>query len=192
MVPADEHRSLASLHHGIQRCRKCRLCETRRHAVPGEGPDDADLVLIGEAPGETEDAEGRPFRGRAGRYLDELLDDAGLEREKIYITSSVKCRPPANRNPQSDELETCRNAWLDRQVAAVQPRLIVLLGGIALRQLLGEQRPLGEVHGRARRHDGCAVLPTYHPAAGMRFPDVDEKMREDFARIRSILAEQLE
>lgn len=191
-MPGDADRPLPSLHRGIRRCRKCRLCETRRHAVPGEGPNDADVMFIGEAPGEKEDAEGRPFLGRAGRYLDRLLESVELDREKIYITSSVKCRPPGNRNPRSDELTTCRDAWLDRQIACVDPQLIVLLGGIAMKQLAGEQQPLRDVHGRIIRRGSCALLPTYHPAAGMRFPEADAGMREDFGRIRSILAEELE
>ena len=174
---------LATLHRGIQRCRKCRLCERRRHAVPGEGPCGATVMFIGEAPGENEDREGRPFCGRSGEFFDELLESVGIRREEVYVTSSVKCRPPGNRDPKPDELAICRQAWLEEQIAIVNPRLIVLLGKIALRQMLAETRPLREVHGRIAERDGRAVLPTYHPAAGMRFPDIDKAIRKDFGKI---------
>jgi len=140
-------------------------------------------MFIGEAPGEKEDEEGKPFRGRSGDFLDRVLEETGLGREKIYVTSSVKCRPPANRDPRQDELETCRKAWLDRQINIIDPRLIVLLGRIALRQVLGETGPLGHFHGQTVERNGRRVLPTYHPAAGMRFPGVARRMRNDFRKV---------
>lgn len=177
--------ALQSLHRGISHCRKCRLSEDRRHAVPGEGPGNADIMFIGEAPGETEDREGRPFRGRSGVYLDSLLASAGLARRAIFITGSVKCRPPGNREPRPDEMETCRVAWLERQIEVIDPRLIVLLGRIALRQVLGEGGRLSDHHGRIMTRDGRAVLVTYHPAAAMRFPNARRAMTEDFRLVCS-------
>jgi uracil-DNA glycosylase len=187
MKSDDTRRTLASLHHGIRRCRKCRLCETRRRAVPGEGPADARIMLIGEAPGEKEDAAGTPFLGRSGRFLDELLESSGLERAELYITSSVKCRPPGNRDPRPDERSTCREAWLVEQIALVDPRLLVLTGKVAVRQVLGYRGSLKDLHGRLRQHEGRRVLPTYHPAAGMRFPDIAARMRKDFRMIRRLV-----
>jgi len=140
-------------------------------------------MFVGEAPGEREDSEGRPFRGRSGRFLDELLEIAGVGRSGVYITSSVKCRPPRNRSPRADELATCREAWLDRQIDLVDPALIVSLGKTALKQVLGESGKLDSVHGKAREREGRTILPTYHPAAGMRFPRMGESMRRDFGAV---------
>ncbi|MFW6102999.1 MAG: uracil-DNA glycosylase, partial [Chloroflexota bacterium] len=136
--------SLTSLHRSIQKCRKCRLSETRTNAVPGEGPPNARIMFVGEAPGEEEDKDGRPFRGRSGHFLDELLSTVGMTRDEIYITSSVKCRPPGNRDPRPDELKACRETWLEQQIEILDPELIVLLGKTALYQVLGETGPLRE------------------------------------------------
>ena len=141
---------------GIRVCTLCRLCESRTHAVPGEGPADATLVLLGEAPGRHEDQQGRPFVGMSGRFLDGLLQRTGLDRQRVFITGSVKCRPPANRCPRSDELAICRKAWLAPQIACVRPELIVLMGLTALRQAMGitpapvpRERPSARI-GRSR------------------------------------------
>ncbi len=184
--------SLTSLHRGIQKCRKCRLSETRTNAVPGEGPPYARIMFIGEAPGEKEDKDGRPFTGRSGRFLDELLASVGMARDEIYITSSVKCRPPGNRDPSLDELQACRESWLEQQIKILDPELVVLLGKIALNQVLDEQGPLREAHGHQIWHRGRAVLPTYHPAAGMRFPNIRRAMRQDFAYIGKAQARTLQ
>jgi uracil-DNA glycosylase family 4 len=124
---------LRRLARGIRGCHKCRLCTGRTNAVPGEGDDDADVMLVGEGPGEVEDSQGRPFVGQSGRFLDGLLSEVGLPRELLLLTSSVKCRPPKNRTPRLDEIQTCRKAWLERQIVCVQPRWIVLLGRAAIR-----------------------------------------------------------
>lgn len=170
---------LESIHHGIERCLKCRLHETRAHAVPGEGPADARCMFIGEAPGAREDECGRPFVGMAGEFFDELLTDAGIDRDSVYITSVVKCRPPDNRNPRSDETETCIAAWLGEQIALVDPEIIVVLGGVAFRALFGEDTPLMDVHGQVRERDGRRWLITYHPAAAMRFPQPKKRIHQD-------------
>jgi DNA polymerase len=181
-------RQLERLHHGIRRCRKCPLHRGRTHAVPGEGHPHARLMLIGEAPGEKEDLEGRPFCGRTKKFFDDLLHSNGLGRDEIFLTSSVKCRPPDNRNPKSEEWTTCGEHWLKRQIDLIDPRLILLLGKIAIRQSLGETANLKDVHGQVRERDGRRYMLTYHPTAGMRFPIVEKAMREDFRRLQGMLA----
>lgn len=175
--------ALASMAWGIQRCRKCPLHEQRRHAVPGEGPAGAAVMLVGEAPGAEEDRTGRPFQGDAGRFLDEALVEAGLARERLFVTSCVKCRPPHNRAPHAGELSTCTRAWLERQVARVDPGHVVALGRVAAQALVGEDLRLARDHGLRRGRDGRPHLVTYHPAAAMRFPDARHALREDLATL---------
>jgi len=180
---------LEELHDRIRGCTQCRLHKSRRNAAPGEGDPDARVMLIGEAPGAKEDETGRPFCGAAGDYFDEILDMAGMDRPDVFITSSVKCRPPNNRDPRQDELETCGRLWLARQVELVNPELIVLLGKVAARQVLGERGRLADLHGQMRQLHGRRVMLTYHPAAGMRFAVPDEGIREDFGRLAELLAD---
>ena len=151
--------------------------------MAGEGDHAAAVMLIGEAPGESEDALGRPFVGRAGEFLDDVLDALGIAREALYITSCVKCRPPDNREPRDDELDTCIGHWLGAQIEAVDPALIVLLGRVALRAVIGETGALADCHGQIRDHAGRRYLLTYHPAAAMRFPDMRRRLTEDFERL---------
>ena len=179
MAHMQRMQELDRLAFGIRRCRKCRLCHGRRHAVPGEGDPHARVMLVGEAPGATEDELGRPFVGRSGRFLDQILNECGLERESVFITSSVKCRPPGNRPPRTDELAICRQAWLNRQIELIDPRLIVLLGKTPLSQLLGEAASLIDLHGGIRDMGGRRYLITYHPAAAMRFPRIRSLMQAD-------------
>ncbi|MGC9319156.1 MAG: uracil-DNA glycosylase [Armatimonadota bacterium] len=178
---------LESIHRGIQRCRKCRLHQSRTHAVPGEGPADARCMLIGEAPGAREDEQGRPFVGMSGSFLDEVLAEVGLQRGTIYITSVIKCRPPGNRNPRADELETCIGAWLWDQIEVVDPEIIVILGGVAFGALFHERATLKDVHGQVRERGGREWLITYHPASAMRFPEPKQRTREDFRRLAEML-----
>lgn len=145
-------------------------------------------MLIGEAPGEQEDREGRPFVGRAGRFLDGLLDSIGLQRSELFITSSVKCRPPRNRTPRRAELEICRVAWLEHQISIVDPALVVLMGAAPLRQALGETAPLQGMHGTVHMRGGRRFLVTYHPAAGMRFPNAGAVIQRDFEQLKHLLA----
>ncbi len=180
-------RRLHSIHHGIQRCRKCRLHNSRTHAVPGEGPADARCMFIGEAPGAREDECGRPFVGMAGYFLNDLLANVGIDHESIYITSVIKCRPPDNRDPRADELHTCIPAWLHDQIEVVDPKIIVVLGGVAFGALFDEDAPLKDVHGDLRERDGRRWLITYHPASGMRFPKPQERIRADFHRLAELL-----
>ena len=147
----------------ISGCTKCDLSENRTNIVPGEGFENADIVIVGEAPGKNEDESGRPFVGRAGDVLTECLDKAGLERDEVFITNTVKCRPPENRDPRKKELETCR-PYLEKQLEAVDPCLIIPLGNSALDSLLGMKK-ISEKRGEFFEEDGWRYMPTYHPAA---------------------------
>ena len=156
-------RNLEGLAARIRRCTWCRLHRGRLHAVPGEGPSRAQIVLVGEAPGAEEDRQGLPFRGAAGKVLDEALARAGIPRSRVFVTNAVKCRPPGNRKPKGEEVAACR-PYLLAQLGAIRPRVIVALGQTAVRDLLGPV-PLARVRGRWRSFGGVPVLATYHPAA---------------------------
>jgi len=186
MSKRERLRELERLARGIRRCGKCRLHAGRKHAVPGEGDGDADVMLVGEGPGEAEDDQGRPFVGRSGKFLDRLLADLGLRRGDLFITSSVKCRPPGNRTPRPDELDTCRRAWLTRQIECIRPKCVLLLGRTAIRCLLGEDVKLAEVHGQFRQSNGARALLTYHPTAAMRFPKIERRLRADLRKLQRL------
>ena len=165
----SEQRSLERIREEIERCTLCPLHETRAKAVAGEGPDRPKVMLIGEAPGKEEDLTGKPFVGRSGKLLTEILSDAGMKREDVFITSVVKCRPPKNRNPKSAEFSICIQTHLNRQIAVLNPAVVVLLGGIAAKAILGEKN-VSEIRGRPLNRDGRIFFPTYHPAAALRNP----------------------
>lgn len=177
-------KELEALGGGIIRCRKCPLHKSRAHAVPGEGDPCARVMLVGEAPGEKEDLLGRPFMGRTGEFFTRFLQEAGLDRGGLFITSAVKCRPPENRNPSDTELSICYRAWLEKQIEALNPACVVLMGKAALRQVFGKEETLKQIHGSIRKQAGREYLITYHPTAGMRFPDVRTRMQEDFVKVR--------
>ena len=158
--------ALAAVAAEVRACTRCRLHATRTLAVPGEGNPLSDVLLVGEGPGAREDATGRPFVGPAGQLLDELLWSIGWTRADVFITNVVKCRPPANRDPEPDEAASCA-PFLDRQEAALEPVLVVTLGRHSLRRYLPDAR-ISSVHGSLRRVDGRFVLPMYHPAAALR------------------------
>lgn len=177
--------SLDSIAAEVRVCVRCPLHEGRRNAVSGEGPSTARIMLVGEAPGREEDLQGRPFVGRAGKVLDEVLRDAGLNRQDLFITSVVKCRPPHNRVPRKAEIETCVTAHLQRQIKAISPEIICLLGGVAVVALLGVTR-LSAVRGQLlhREHE---FFPTYHPAAAGRNPHWRQVFMEDMVRLRGLV-----
>lgn len=160
-------RELARLAAQIRSCTRCPLHRSRTHAVPGEGPARARILLVGEAPGRTEDAEGRPFVGAAGRLLDDALRRAEIRRQSTFITNTVKCRPPGNRRPRAAELAACR-PYLLAQVAAVRPRVVVAMGLTAVRDLLDGPRSLGAARRSHHAVAGTPVIATYHPAAVLR------------------------
>lgn len=163
-------------------CTMCRLAETRTSVVFGVGAEDADLMLIGEAPGRNEDLQGEPFVGAAGRLLDTLLAETGLARSDVYIANVLKCRPPGNRDPLSDEIESCKG-YLHRQLELVSPRVVITLGNFATRLLLRTEAGITRLRGRSYPWwRGMTVVPTFHPAAALRGGDqVVAGMRADFA-----------
>jgi DNA polymerase len=167
-------------------CRKCRLCETRRNAVPGEGSEDAKVMFIGEAPGEQEDTQGRPFVGQAGKLLTELLWSIGLRREEVFITNIVKCRPPANRPPRKDESSACKD-YLNRQLKLVNPRIICPMGNSAIRTIMNLDQSVSELHGVPFKIASSTYLPLYHPAAALYTSTLRKVMEEDFKRLKKLL-----
>ncbi len=168
-------------------CPRCGLARTRRHVVFGEGPETADVMVVGEAPGADEDASGRPFVGRAGRLLDLMLMAAGFPREQVYVCNVLKCRPPQNRNPQPDEVEAC-SPYLIRQVELVKPRLILAFGNFAAQTLLGTDLSMGKLRREANhRFRGIPVVPTYHPSACLRTQAWTRSVWEDLQRARDVL-----
>jgi DNA polymerase len=158
---------------------------TRTNAVPGDGPPDAGVVIIGEGPGRNEDLQGRPFVGAAGKQLDELLKHARLSRDEVYITNVVKCRPPENRRPTGAEADACR-PYLERQLGLLRPKVVVLLGDSALKRFLPDES-LGTAHGRLFKQGGHSLFPTYHPAAMIYNRALEEVTKSDFEALSRIL-----
>lgn len=161
----------------VKKCRKCRLCETRKNVVFGVGNREADIMLIGEGPGADEDAQGEPFVGKAGKLMNMAFDMLGVKREEVYIANIVKCRPPNNRNPQDDEAENCLD-YLRNQVILVKPKIIVLLGSVALKNVLGKEYGITASRGKWLERKGILYMPTWHPAALLR----DENKKIDFIK----------
>lgn len=158
--PREELETLAAQ---ISDCRACRLHETRRHPVPGEGSDHPDILFVGEGPGETEDQFGRPFIGKAGQLLSRIIEKMGYSREQIFITNVVKCRPPQNREPLADEVAACR-PYLMRQIELLEPKVIVCLGRVAVSHLLGSSEGITRLRGKVLRLGEIPVVPTFHPS----------------------------
>ena len=164
-------------------CRACPLCEGRHNLVFGVGNEHADLMFVGEGPGEQEDLQGVPFVGPAGKLLDSMLEMIDLDRSRIYIANMVKCRPPHNRDPQASEMAACR-AWLDRQIALVDPKLIVCLGRISAMALIRENFRITREHGLWFDKDGRRILATFHPSALLRDPSRRPEAFMDLREIR--------
>jgi len=167
-------------------CTKCRLCETRKKAVPGEGSKTAKLMFVGEAPGEQEDVQGRPFVGAAGKLLTELLASIGLRREDVYITNIVKCRPPNNRPPRKDESAACR-PYLDRQLALIHPSVICPMGNSAIHALIDSDESVTALHGIPFEVGSITYFPMYHPAAALYTLGLRRVMEEDFKKLKRLL-----
>jgi uracil-DNA glycosylase len=167
-------------------CTRCRLAASRTQVVFGEGDPAADLVVVGEAPGAEEDRTGRPFVGRAGKLLDLLLASIGFPREAVYICNVLKCRPPANRNPEPAEVQAC-SPYLLRQIELVRPRVILACGAFAAQTLLDTSVPIGRLRGGSHTYGGVPLVPTYHPAALLRNPGWIRPVWEDLQRLRTVL-----
>lgn len=188
-VPTTESApDLVAIAERVRTCTACRLHERRAHAVPGEGPRGAAVFLLGEAPGRDEDRSGRPFVGAAGRILDAALKAAGLPRDSVYVTNVVKCRPPSNRAPRSDEVAACR-AHLQAELAAVRPRVLVALGSTSLQALTGSRAELGSARREAHRLEGLPVIATYHPAAILYNRKLEKELRSDLREVARMVVE---
>ena len=170
----------------VKQCRKCRLCETRKNVVFGVGNREADIMFIGEGPGADEDTQGEPFVGKAGKLMNMAFDMLGIKREEVYIANVVKCRPPANRNPEEDEANACLN-YLRNQVMLVKPRIIVLLGSVALKHILGKEYGITASRGKWVEKKGIMYMPTWHPAALLR----DETKKVDFIKDLQLVMERI-
>lgn len=176
---------LGRIAHQIRQCTRCKLCKGRSNAVPGSGPARADVFFLGEGPGAREDEQGLPFVGRSGRYLDRLLESVGLNREQVFITNVVKCRPPSNRDPHVSEVDAC-TPYLDGQLQIIRPRLVVTLGRFAMRRFFSDGQ-ISEIHGQPRRVNATVYLPLYHPAAALYRGSLRAVVEEDFQKIRWLL-----
>ncbi|MEW6546076.1 MAG: uracil-DNA glycosylase [Bacillota bacterium] len=184
---AERGQRLQALAEEALRCYLCPLGESRRLAVPGEGPPDAALVLVGEAPGEKEDETGRPYVGNTGHLLDHLLEGAGLDRQEIFITGAVKCRPPGNRTPRASEIEVCARHYLWPQIQIIRPRIICPQGTAAVRAVLGPGFKLSEVRGRPLERDGRIIFATHHPAAVFYREELKITLEQDLASLACLL-----
>ncbi|QKQ99670.1 uracil-DNA glycosylase [Metallosphaera tengchongensis] len=184
---------LQDIRNSVISCERCKLANTRRRAVPGEGIV-SELMLVGEAPGSREDALGRPFVGSAGKFLNQLLTKAGLSRESVYITNLVKCRPPNNRDPEKEEIDAC-SPYLIAEINVIKPRIIVTLGSHStafFQKIAGlSQEPISRARGKtfeiAFEHGKVIIFPSYHPAAALYNPNLSKVMEEDFIRLSQLV-----
>ena len=189
VLKKEEPDTLETIAAQIAGCRKCRLCEKRRNVVPGMGVLNPDVLVVGEGPGGDEDMQGQPFVGRAGQYLDKWLDAIGLSRHtNCYIGNVVKCRPPMNRDPQPDEIDSCL-PYLERQIAILKPKFILTVGRISSAVLAGQEAGIGRLRGRTYSYKGIPLIPTYHPSAVLRDPTLRKPVWDDLRRLKAELEE---
>tara|TARA_Y100000590_G_scaffold464207_1_gene633098 strand:+ start:774 stop:1499 length:726 start_codon:yes stop_codon:yes gene_type:complete len=169
----------------VQSCTNCKLCETRTNAVPGKGNFDADVIFVGEAPGRNEDAHGEPFVGAAGKRLDSILENTGINREDVYITNIVKCRPPKNRIPSKDEEVACSN-FINQEIDIINPKIICVMGNTAYGTLLGGKE-ITKNHGKIIEKDGKKFFVTFHPAATIYNQKLIDELKKDFKKLADLL-----
>lgn len=174
------------LEQSIHGCNKCKLCNGRKNIVFGTGNKNADVMFIGEGPGADEDIQGEPFVGKAGQLMNKAFEALEIQREDVYIANIVKCRPPQNRNPEKDEAEACMD-YLRNQVMLVKPKIIILLGSVALKNILGEEYGITKARGNWLERKGIWYMPTFHPAALLR----DDSKKLDFWRDLKLVKEKL-
>lgn len=182
--------ALAELAADAQGCMRCGLAGERTNVVFGEGNPNADVVIVGEAPGQEEDRTGRPFVGRAGKLLDLLLLSAGFPRADVYICNVLKCRPPNNRNPLPAEVDACTSAWLHAQLEAIAPRVLIAVGKFAAQTLCGSEASVSQLRGRVHRYRDTPLIATYHPAYLLRSPEMVRTAWQDFQLLRKVYDEQ--
>lgn len=172
-----------------ENCRDCRLCEGRINVIVGDGINNAPVMLVGEAPGAKEEEMGIPFVGRSGKLLMEMLEDIGVSRDKnLYITNTLKCRPPENRNPKADETKACKH-FLDEQIKAHNPSVIISVGNFATKYFLGKEAAITKVHGKFCKYEGKIVFPVFHPAAILRQQKLKPVAKHDFEILKQYLDE---
>ncbi len=183
MAKSKKAKRLDELAAQIRVCTKCPLWESRTEAVPGDGKYSSKVMIIGEAPGKEEDESGRPFVGSAGRFLDKVLEGTGLDRGDFFITNTVKCRPPKNRTPKAIEVGTCTANYLFEQIELINPKLVMLLGGVAAKAVL-DVGSVNEARGRVIEREGRKYLVGYHPAVRFYREDLGAKVKQDFALLK--------
>lgn len=174
----------------VRVCTKCRLAQSRTHAVPGTGTTQAQIMFVGEGPGEQEDLTGEPFVGKSGQLLTRELHKIGISREAVFITNIVKCRPPQNRVPLADEIEAC-NDWLGAQIALVEPKFIVPVGGPSLQTLVSKNLRITRARSTVFRKEGILFIPILHPSAALRAPDMMKLFLEDLANLKGFLSREI-
>ena len=186
----SEFKSLEEITAHVSACRNCPLCQTRTNTVPGEGNADApDIMFIGEGPGADEDAQGRPFIGKAGQLLTKMIDAMGYKREEVFIANVVKCRPPNNRTPLPEEMEACL-PYLRQQVGLIKPRLIVGLGATAIKGLLGKTAGITRLRGTWQEYGGIRLMPTFHPSYLLRDPSKKKEVWQDLQLVLKELGKE--
>lgn len=180
---------MKSVAQAVSTCDRCVLHHSRKFAVPGEGPADADIMFIGEGPGFYENEQGRPFVGPSGKFLDELLAGIKLKRSEVFIGNVVKCRPPSNRDPLPEELAAC-SEYLERQIQAINPKVIVTLGRYSMAHFLPNAK-ISEIHGRAMNVKGRLIVAMYHPAAALHQKSLKSTIEDDFSRLPDLIAKAM-
>ncbi len=181
----NREQALEAIHAQVRACSRCPLHVGRTHAVPGDGPVNATLMFIGEAPGFHEDQQGIPFVGAAGKFLNELLEKAGIDRGMVYITNVIKCRPPGNRDPLIEEVTIC-TPYLDQQIEIINPQVIITLGRHSMNRAFPDEK-ISVVHGQPRKVNNRVYFPMYHPAAALHQPSLRSTVEADFDRLRALL-----
>ena len=184
----SDEAQLEKLARQIVVCTKCELHRSRKNAVPGEGPTHAEIMFIGEGPGAREDEQGRPFVGASGKFLDQLLEQAGVTRADVWITNVVKCRPPGNRDPLPNEVEICTSNYLQHQIKIVNPSIIVTLGRFSM-SLFFKGAKITQIHGQMRKVEDHFVIAMYHPAAALHQLSLRSTIMADFAKLPELLKE---
>ena len=179
--------ALSEINQAIEHCQDCELAKRRTRVVPGEGPENAQILFIGEAPGWHEDQQGRPFVGPAGQFLEQLLSSIGLKRDQVFIANVIKCRPPGNRDPLPGEIQTCAK-WLDKQIELLKPKMIVTLGRYSMARYFPNET-ISKIHGKARKLGNITYFAMYHPAAALHQGNLRKVIEEDMLKIPKILSE---
>lgn len=179
--------TLIDLCNQIRNCQDCELAKHRSRVVPGEGPDNADILFIGEAPGWHEDQQGRPFVGPAGQFLNQLLTSINLKREQVYIANVIKCRPPSNRDPLPGEIESCKK-WLDSQIELIKPKLVITLGRYSMARYFPNES-IGKIHGKSKTINDITYFAMYHPAAALHQGNLRKVIEEDMLKIPELLSQ---